>query len=115
MIDLEAIPFQPTRHPGVSIHFYRSDRASGHAAVMIRMEPGCGYPAHRHVGPEELFVLQGGFSDEHGTYRAGDYARFERGSSHSPVALHDGPPCVFFAVAHEGIALFGATPDRGEG
>ena len=103
MIDLDAIPFRRTRHDGVSIHFYSSDRESGRAAVMIRMEPGCSYPAHRHTGPEELLVLQGGFRDEHGVYRAGDYARFERGSSHRPQALEDGPPCIFFAIAHEGI------------
>ena len=103
MIDLDAIPFQPTRFCGVSIHFYSSDRVTGRATVMIRMEPGCSYPAHRHTGPEELIVLQGGFRDEHGTYRAGDYARFERGSAHHPIALEDGPACVFFAIAHEGI------------
>ncbi|MBI5852824.1 MAG: cupin domain-containing protein [Planctomycetes bacterium] len=105
VIDLARVPFQPTRYPGVSIHFYRTDRESGHAAVMIRMEPGCGYPAHRHVGPEELLVLQGGFRDEHGEWRAGDYARFEPGTRHAPVALADGPACVFFAIAHEGIDL----------
>ena len=104
MIDLEAIPFKPTTHPGVSIHFYRSDRATGHAAVVIRMEPGASYPAHRHDGPEELLVLQGGFRDAGGVYRAGDYARFETGSAHHPVALEDGPACVFFAIAHAGIS-----------
>lgn len=106
MIDLAAVPFQPTRYPGVAIHFYRSDRSSGHAAVLIRMEPGCGYPAHRHLGPEELLVLQGGFRDERGVWRAGEYARFETGSAHAPIALDEGEACVFFAIAHEGIALF---------
>ena len=107
MIDLEAVPFQPTRYAGVSIHFYDSDRDTGRAAVLIRMEPGCSYPAHRHTGPEELLVLQGGFRDGTGEWRAGDFARFERGSAHHPVAL-DGPEaCIFFAIAHEGIELLG--------
>ena len=109
MIDLDAIPFVPTRYPGVSIHFYRSDRDTGHAAVMIRMEPGCSYPAHRHHGPEELLVLEGGFRDAAGTYREGEYARFEAGSHHHPVALDD-RACVFFAIAHEGIDLL-LAPD----
>ena len=106
MIDLDAVPFKPTQHPGVAIHFYRSDRQTGQATVMIRMEPGASYPGHRHDGPEELLVLQGGFRDERGTWRAGDYARFEAGSTHRPTALEDGPPCVFFAIAQEGISLF---------
>ena len=106
VIDLDGIEFTNTRHHGVSIHFYRSDRESGHAAVMIRMEPGCGYPAHRHVGAEELLVLRGGFRDEHGEWRAGQYARFETGTAHAPIAL-EGEPCVFFAIAQEGIELMG--------
>lgn len=88
----------------MSIHFYHSDRDSGHAAVMIRMEPGCSYPRHRHSGPEELLVLQGGYRDDRGEHRAGDFVRYETGTSHHPVAL-DGEACVFFAIAHEGIEL----------
>ncbi|MEZ5962926.1 MAG: cupin domain-containing protein [Planctomycetota bacterium] len=105
-MDLDAIPFQPTRHRGVSIHFYYSDRESGHAAVMIRMEPGCSYPRHRHKGPEELLVLRGGYRDEAGVHRAGEFVRYEEGTSHHPVALPD-EDCIFFAIAHEGIELMG--------
>ena len=106
MIDLAAIPFRQTRYPGVSIHFYYSDRQSGHAAVMIRMEPGASYPSHRHRGAEEVLILSGGFRDQNGSYRAGEFARFEDGSHHHPVALDEGEPCVFFAIAQEGIELF---------
>jgi anti-sigma factor ChrR (cupin superfamily) len=107
-LDLDSIPFEPTRYEGVSIHFYRSDRATGHAAVMIRMAPGCSYPRHRHHGAEELLVLRGGFRDERGEYRAGDYCRFEGGSVHHPIALAEegAGDCVFFAVTSEGIELF---------
>ena len=107
MIDLQAIPFRETSYPGVAIHFFDSDRETGRAAVMIRMEPGCSYPAHRHTGPEELLVLQGGFQDGKGTWRAGEFARFEAGSAHHPVALDGDEACIFFAIAHEGIELFG--------
>ena len=107
-MDLDAIPFRATRYPGVAIHFLHCDRTTGHAAVLIRMAPGSSYPAHRHRGAEELFVLQGAFRDANGTYRAGTYARFEDGTSHHPIALDDGPDCIFFAIAHEGIELFDA-------
>ena len=64
---------------------------------------------HRHTGPEELLVLQGGFRDDHGEYRAGTFCRFEHGSVHHPIALDEGPgagtACVFFAIAAEGIVL----------
>ena len=51
-------------------------------------------------------MLQGGYRDEHGEYRAGEFVRYEDGSSHHPVALEDGPDCIFFAVSAEGIDFF---------
>ncbi len=104
-MDLDGIQFEPTRYPGVSVHFYHRDPDSGHAAALIRMRPGSRYPRHRHRGPEEVLVLEGGFRDEHGTYRAGQFVRFEDGSVHWPQALDDGPDCVLFAIAREGIEL----------
>lgn len=104
-LDLDTIPFQETNHPGVSIHFYHRDRESGHTAVMIKMAPGSSYPKHQHLGPEELLILRGGFRDEHGVYRAGEFCRFEDGTTHHPIALDEGD-CVFFAIASEGIDLF---------
>ena len=104
-LDLSAIRFEPTRHHGVSIHFFWRDEATRHAAVLIRMAPGCSYPAHRHRGAEELFILQGGYRDERGEHRAGDYVRYEDGTTHHPVALEGGLDCVFFAIAAEGIDL----------
>ena len=102
-MNLDDVPFRPTRYPGVSIHFYHRDEATRNAAVMIRMEPGCSYPAHRHRGVEELLVLQGGYRDERGEHRVGEYVRYEDGTVHHPVALEGGEACVFFAVSGEGI------------
>lgn len=107
IVDLGAIPWRTTRYPGVRVHFYASDRASGRVVALIAMEPGCGYPRHRHQGAEEVLVLQGGYRDGLGEYRAGAFVRHDDGSVHAPVALADGPTCVLLAVAHEGIALLG--------
>ncbi|HYY96765.1 MAG TPA: cupin domain-containing protein, partial [Pyrinomonadaceae bacterium] len=60
----------------------------------------------RHRGIEEVFVLQGGYADGRGTYRAGDYVLNEAGSAHNPVALTDpAEDCVMLAVAHGGIEI----------
>ncbi len=112
-MDLDRVSFRPTRHPGIEIHFYHRDKASGHAAVMIRMAPGASYPRHRHRGPEELLILQGGFEDEHGSYGEGEFVRYEDGSIHHPRALQEGPPCVFFAIAAEGIDLTLSPEEEG--
>ena len=85
--------------------------ARGEDTIALRMEPGCSYPRHRHTGPEELLVLKGGFRDETGSWRAGEFARFPAGSVHHTVALDEGEDCVFFAIAHEGIELFDSLDD----
>jgi len=87
------------------VHFYASDRATGRVLALIRMEPGLGYPPHRHRGPEEVLVLRGGYRDERGEHRAGTFVRYEDGSSHAPTALPDGDPCVLLALSHEGVQL----------
>lgn len=123
------LPWRATREPGVSwlpLHLAdasggRSTRSSevesggegGDATVLIRMEPGHGYPPHRHRGVEEVLVLSGGYRDERGTWRAGEYVRYPAGSVHAPVALGDparpagpdNPACVLFAAARGGVAL----------
>lgn len=105
MFDPTAIPWQETRHRGIRIHFYSRDPATGRAVALIAMDPGCGYPRHRHRGAEEVLVLQGGYQDEYGEHRAGSYVRYEDGTAHAPVALAGRETCVLFALAHEGIAL----------
>jgi anti-sigma factor ChrR (cupin superfamily) len=106
-MDLDAVPWRKTRHDGVAVHFYAADRATGRALVLIRMEPGCGYPRHRHRGEEHLLVLQGAYADERGTWCAGQLVVYPDGSEHSPVATREpaNEPCVLLALAHEGIAL----------
>jgi len=106
-MDLAAIPWRTTRYPGVRVHFYSHDKQSGRTVALIAMAPGHGYPRHRHRGAEEVFVVQGGYRDELGEYRAGGYVRYEDGTMHSPVAVEGDEDCVLFAIAHEGIALLG--------
>jgi anti-sigma factor ChrR (cupin superfamily) len=107
-MDLAAVPWRTTRYPGVAIHFYASDKASGRVLALIRMEPGCGYPEHRHHGEEHVLVLQGGYQDAQGDHRAGSFVVYEDRSVHAPTALPGGEACVLLALAHEGIRLLGA-------
>lgn len=112
-MDLSAIPFRQTRYPGVQIHFYASDERSGRVVALIAMDPGCGYPRHRHRGGEGVLVLQGGYADERGEHRAGERVTYPDGSAHAPKAL-PGDACVLLAVAHEGIDLLaGEAPASG--
>ena len=106
-MNLGAIPWRETRYPGVRVHFYASDKETGRVVALIAMDPDHGYPRHRHRGPEEVLVLQGGYRDELGSYLAGQFVRYEDGSAHTPCALEGPEVCVLLAVAHEGISLLG--------
>ncbi|MBL8725577.1 MAG: cupin domain-containing protein [Planctomycetes bacterium] len=106
-----AIPWRATRYPGVHVHFYASDASSHRVVALIAMAPGCGYPAHRHTGAEDVLVLQGGYRDNLGQHRKGAFVHYESGSVHAPVATDEpgAEPCILLAVAHEGIERLAAA------
>jgi anti-sigma factor ChrR (cupin superfamily) len=70
---------------GVSrIHLEREAEESGHTTSFVRFEPGSSFPEHTHPQGEELYVIDGVFSDENGDYPAGSYIRNPPGSKHKP-------------------------------
>ena len=70
---------------GVSrIPLEREAAESGHTTSFVRFEPGSFFPEHSHPQGEELYVLDGVFSDEYGDYPAGTYIRNPPGSRHKP-------------------------------
>jgi anti-sigma factor ChrR (cupin superfamily) len=105
MFDLSSIQWRATRHQGIFIHVLRRDARTNDTTVLIRMQPGCRYPAHRHNGVEEVLILQGGYRDSLGEHRAGDYLINEAGSRHHPIALEGSGDCIMLAIAHAGIEI----------
>lgn len=74
---------------GVSrIHLEREAKESGHTTSIVRFSAGASFPEHCHFNGEELYILEGVFSDENGDYPAGSYIRNPRGSRHSPFTRH---------------------------
>jgi len=70
---------------GVSrIHLEREAKESGHTSSFVKFSPGSHFPAHSHPQGEEIYVLDGVFSDEQGHYPAGSYIRNPPGSQHKP-------------------------------
>jgi putative transcriptional regulator len=64
-----------------------------HSALLIGCLPaGHAFPSHLHLGPEDVQLLAGGYGDEMGHYEAGEYAAYEPGTIHRPVA-EAGRPC----------------------
>ena len=64
----------------------RENQESGHATSVVRYLPGASFSRHEHPLGEEIFVLDGVFSDETGDYGAGNYFRNPPGSGHAPFS-----------------------------
>lgn len=58
---------------------------SEHTAL-VHWAPGTRFSPHRHAGGEEILVLEGVFSDEHGDYPVGTWLRSPDGSAHQPYS-----------------------------
>ena len=55
--------------------------------AMVRWAPGTYFNPHRHFGGEEIFIVDGVFSDEHGNYRQGIWIRSPHLSQHKPFSV----------------------------
>jgi len=63
-----------------------SEFGTQHTA-MVRWAPGTFFNPHRHFGGEEIFVVEGVFSDEHGNYPQGSWIRSPHLSQHQPFSV----------------------------
>ncbi len=71
------------------------------ATSIVRYQPGSKFKSHVHDFGEEIFVLEGVFSDETGHYPVGSYIMNPPGSSHAPFSEEG---CTLFVkLRHLGV------------
>lgn len=58
----------------------------GTGSTLVRWAPQTYFNPHRHYGGEEIFVVEGVFEDEHGTYPQGSWIRSPHMSLHQPYS-----------------------------
>lgn len=88
--------------PSAGVERMMLDRIGGEVAratSLVRYAPNSEFPEHIHGGGEEILVLEGIFSDEHGDYPAGSYVRNPIGSAHTPKIGSDG--CLILVKLHQ--------------
>ncbi len=66
---------------------------SGQVTSVVRYEPHSTFPAHDHPDGEEILVLDGVFSDEHGDWPAGTFLLNPEGFHHRPFSKNG---CILF-------------------
>jgi len=81
-VDVDALPWEATRFPGVETKTLVFDPASGVATVLMRMAPGARLPDHEHVLIEQTWVLEGSLVCGEGECRAGQFVWRPAGSRH---------------------------------
>ncbi|PSL16205.1 ChrR-like anti-ECFsigma factor [Marinobacterium halophilum] len=99
VIDTHSLDWLPSPAPGVRRKpLEREQKESGHTTSIVEYAPGTAFSSHPHPLGEEIFVLEGVFSDEDGDYPAGSYIRNPPGSQHAPFS-HEG--CVIFVKLNQ--------------
>ncbi|HKJ22771.1 MAG TPA: cupin domain-containing protein [Gammaproteobacteria bacterium] len=99
VVDTTARPWQPGPAGGVLRKpLEREEAERGRATSIVRYEPGAVFSAHEHPLGEEILVLEGVFSDEHGDFGAGTYLRNPPGSRHAPFSETG---CVLLVKLHQ--------------
>ena len=93
-MDTAAMDWQAS--PSPTVWRKRLDLVDGEfsrVTSVVRYDAKSAFPAHGHPQGEEILVLEGVFSDEHGDYPAGTFLLNPSGFSHAPFSK-DG--CVIF-------------------
>jgi putative transcriptional regulator len=65
--------------------------------ALYHINAGASIPQHTHKGTELTLVLEGGFSDEEGSYEVGDFVMRDAEQQHTPTAMQD-RDCICIGV-----------------
>ena len=90
-----------TAVPGMRMKILAIDRARDRVTMLVRGEPGARYPAHRHSGPEECYVISGSLIVEGRVLRAGDFHHAEGDSDHAEAWTDEGMEVLLVAAASD--------------
>jgi anti-sigma factor ChrR (cupin superfamily) len=69
--------------------------------MLLKAEPGARYPAHRHSGPEECYVISGSVTVEGRVLHAGDFHHAEGDSDHGEQWTDEGVEVLLVAAASD--------------
>jgi len=87
-INTTTAPWYPGLVPGLSV--MPLHEFDGVGTALVRWAPNTIFNPHIHPGGEEIFVLEGVFHDEHGSYPTGTWIRSPRFSKHAPFTQSEG-------------------------
>lgn len=80
--------WMPTDYPGIERSVLRLNETQGRTSL-VRLRAGSRFPAHSHVGHEDVLVLAGTVSLGGIVLHTGDYLFTDPGEEHDVVAIED--------------------------
>ncbi len=101
-IDTRLEPWRQGLVPGLSVMPLHEH--NGVSTALVRWAPHTRFNTHRHPGGEEIFVLEGVFRDEHGSYPRHSWLRSPRWSQHTPFTGEEGA-LIYVKVGHLGAPM----------
>jgi len=90
--------------PGIHVKILARNAEIDSVSMLVRLDPGTDYPAHRHAGVEELHLLHGILKVDDRTLYPGDFIHSEAGSVDHRVWSETG--CTCFLMTSTDDALF---------
>ena len=90
--------------PGIHVKILARNAEIESVSMLVRLDPGTDYPAHRHAGIEELHLLHGVLKVDDRTLYPGDFIHAEADSVDHRVWSETG--CTCFLMTSTKDALF---------
>jgi len=87
--------------PGIECKLLAADAVRERVSMLVRLAPGASYPAHRHAGIEELYLLDGELWIDQRHLFPGDYNYGASGASDERVWSATGCTCVLVTSTND--------------
>ena len=95
--------------PGVWTYRVPLSEGCGGDLRLFRISPGRSLPEREDAGCELTIILRGSYTDELGTYRAGDVADLDEGVAHGPVACPE-KGCICLTATEKKLRFKSGLP-----
>jgi anti-sigma factor ChrR (cupin superfamily) len=111
VVDTNQVPWEPTAVPGMHVKVLErvTDPVKGRETALFKLDPGTKLPAETLRERQEIFVLEGSFADEDGSY--GEHTWIWNPPGRRQTISSDGG-CVFYAKRRVPIYRDEATRER---
>jgi anti-sigma factor ChrR (cupin superfamily) len=94
-LDASLMDWQSSELPGFEIVTLFENSVTGESTSIMKVAPGAYAGMHTHDMLEEIYILEGEFSDQYRTYTKGQYCIREAGEPHTSASKEG---CLVFLV-----------------